>query len=119
MIQVRVDSRRLGEAVVVTLAGELDHSEAAEVEARVRAVEADVPPVLVLDLGELGYMDSSGVRLVLEADERARDAGRRLAVVPGAGAPRRVLALLGLLERLDVVADRDEALGPRTSPAES
>ena len=48
------------------------------------------PALLVLDLRELTFMDSTGLRVMVSADARARDDSRRLVVVqgPGVGAPR-------------------------------
>lgn len=51
------------------------------------------------------FVDSSGVRLVLLADERARAAGRRLSLRLGDGPARRVFAVLGRVRRLDVLDD--------------
>jgi anti-anti-sigma factor len=48
-------------------------------------------------------MDSSGLRALVMADQRARDAGRRLAIVPGAPAIRRVFEITQLHDRLDLV----------------
>ena len=66
----------------------------------------------MLDLTELEFMDSSAVRVILQADSRAREQGRRLALVTGNGPPHRVLSILGLTDRLDVVARRDAVLRP-------
>jgi hypothetical protein len=48
-------------------------------------------------------MDSAGVRMIVQADRRARDAGRRLAVMAGFGIPLLLFRTLGLEERLDIV----------------
>ena len=49
------------------------------------------------------FVDSTGVRLVLSADERAREAGRRLALRLGDGSARRVFTALGLVDRFEVL----------------
>lgn len=58
---------------------------------------------LLLDLRQLRFIDSTGLSLLINADGRARKAGRRVTVVPGDGAPRRLLDTTGLISRLDVV----------------
>lgn len=88
---------------VVILSGELDLATLPGATAQVEAAEAAGPPVLVIDLSGLTFMDSSGVRLVLLADERARADGRRIAVRLGRGPALRVFQVLGLLQKLDIV----------------
>jgi anti-anti-sigma factor len=94
----------------VVLRGELDIATLDDARRQIEAVEAGAPPVLVLDLSGLTFVDSSGVRLALLADDRARAAGRRLAVRLGTGQALRVFQALGLLDKLDVLpAERPSA----------
>jgi anti-anti-sigma factor len=74
----------------------------------VTAAQGEAPAVLVLDLSQLDYVDSCGVRLVLLAQHVADDANRRLAVRLGHGLTRRVFDRLGITERLEVI-DHGEA----------
>ena len=69
--------------VHVALKGELDLSTVGKVQDELRRVEADEPPVVVLDLSRLTFLDSTGLRCLVTADERARDAGRRVVIVRG------------------------------------
>ncbi len=89
--------------VVVTLHGDLDIATLGDATALVQAAEAAVPPLLVIDLSELAFVDSSGVRLVLLADRRAQEDGRRLRVRLGTGPALRVFRALGLDDKLDTV----------------
>jgi anti-sigma B factor antagonist len=91
-----------GDAVTVTLGGELDISNAAAVEGRLIALEESRPAALVLDLRQVSFIDSTGLSLLINADSRARKAGRRLTIVPGEGAVERTLRTVGLDERLDI-----------------
>ncbi|WP_214369345.1 STAS domain-containing protein [Pseudonocardia sp. H11422] len=99
-----------GSVVAVTLTGELDMSTLAQAEREVSTAEAATAAVLLVDLSGLDFVDSSGVRLVLEADARARTDGRRLVVALGGGLPRRLFEVLGLMSRLDIVDSRDDIL---------
>lgn len=101
---------------VVALHGELDISTLAEATALVESAEATAPPVLVVDLSGLSFVDSSGVRLVLLADRRARDAGRALRVRLGRGPALRVFQALGLEKKLDVVAEPPPGDTPPDGP---
>lgn len=91
--------------VRVALTGELDISSAPQLDDQLAKVEADGPPVIVLDLRALEFMDSTGLRTVVTADARARDQGRRLAVVRGPDAVHRVFSVTRLDERLEIIDD--------------
>src|SRR5439155_4034554 len=51
----------------VTVAGELDLATAEQLEAQLKQVESSGPGTLVLDLRELEFMDSTGLRAVIAA----------------------------------------------------
>jgi anti-anti-sigma factor len=53
-------------------------------------------------------MDSSGLRLVVLADMRARDAGRRFALVRGPETVHRVFEITRMSDRLDFVDSLEE-----------
>jgi anti-anti-sigma factor len=89
----------------VELSGELDISSAAGVESRLIELEKRDPGRLLLDLRKVSFIDSTGLSMIINADGRARKAGRRLTIVSGEGVPRRILRTVGLEERLDVVSE--------------
>lgn len=91
--------------VVLIFGGELDISTLPRAERAVAAVQDAAPPTLVIDLSDLDFVDSSGVRLVLLADDRARRSGLRLAVRLGKGSTRRVFDVLGILGRIELAED--------------
>ena len=103
MVDVRINERN-GTAVVA-LTGELDISEVAGVEKQLKAVEKRRPELLVLDLRGLSFMDSSGLRVVLEADLRSRREARRFALIPGPEPVHRVFLIALLDKRLEFIED--------------
>ena len=88
ILEVKTEDRN--GLVHVALMGELDLSTVAKVQEELRKVEADAPPTVVVDLSRLTFLDSTGLRCIVTADERARDEGRRVVIVrgPGPGAAR-------------------------------
>ena len=91
-------------SVRVAVSGELDLSSALVFEEELRRIEEQSQPaLLVLDLRSLKFMDSTGLRLILSAHARAVNRGRKLAIVEGGEAIRRIFRLTGVLERLNVV----------------
>jgi len=97
---------REGPETLVALRGELDLSTIDRVQRELERVEAAAPSVLKLDLSELTFLDSTGLRLIVAADQRARESNRRFVVVKGPVAVQRVFSITKLDERLDMV---DEA----------
>jgi anti-anti-sigma factor len=100
-----------GSAVHLRLRGELDISTATRLEDDLQRIEAERPELIVLDLKELSFMDSTGLRLLITADARAREGGRELAIVQGNDMVQRVLRLTRLDERLHIVEDPSALAG--------
>ena len=84
----------------LTLRGELDISTAEELEKRLQAVESNR---VVLDLRELEFIDSSGVRVLVVMARQFDESGRELALIRGADEVDRVLRLTGIDEQIEVV----------------
>lgn len=99
---------RNGDIPVLALSGELDIAVAGRVEQALMPLEAQRPPVIILDLRALSFMDSSGLRVVLEADMRSRRENRRLVMVRGPDAVHRVFTVATLDKRLEFVDDPDD-----------
>jgi anti-anti-sigma factor len=108
---LEVETVEDGGLVKLVLRGELDLSTAAKVEEELRRAESAEPPVLVLDLAGLTFLDSTGLRLIVTADRRAREKGRRLAVVKGPDTVQRVFSITRLDEHLEMVEPGTDPVG--------
>jgi anti-sigma B factor antagonist len=107
-----VGAESMGDAYVVAPVGELDLGTVDDL----RSVLAARPPGchrLVLDLSELTFFDTSGMRLVIETLQDARQRGTEFAIVRGPEDVQRLFALAGMEDRLPFFDDRDEALAQR------
>jgi len=98
--ELRLTVRREGTTHTISVAGELDIATADRVEAALLEAEATDAQAIVLDLSELTFMDSTGVRLVLSANARSRADSNRLALVRGTPAVQRVFQLSGVADTL-------------------
>ena len=87
----------------MVVSGELDLSTAERLEDELRRHERDEPSTLVLDLRELTFMDSTGLRTVIAADARARERGIRLVIVRGSEDVDRVFRVTRMDEHLEMV----------------
>lgn len=116
MSRLEVEVHEEPESVRLALAGELDMAGAERVDPILQRVEEGSPPLVVLDLREVAFIDSSGLRLVIAAAERARGESRRIAIVQGPPRVQRVFELTRLDAHFEIVADPSE-LGPVRPPA--
>jgi anti-sigma B factor antagonist len=80
------------------LTGEIDSYTAPELSERL----AGEPPVEVLDLAGVTFIDSSGLRVIVEAHQRRTAAGSRLVLRAPSAAVQRLLEISGLAGHLDV-----------------
>jgi anti-sigma B factor antagonist len=92
-------------SVRVTPHGELDIATVPELERRLRELRESGFDRVVLDLRRLGFMDSTGLRLVMREDAAAREDGRTFAVVAGSPAVQRVFELAGVTDLLEFSRD--------------
>jgi anti-anti-sigma factor len=101
-----------GEVAVVALTGELDVAGSSLLEHEIDRISADhSPSALVLDLSELDFMDSTGLRLVVMADQRSREDGRRFALVRGKEDVQRVFEITRMTDRLEFLDSAADASG--------
>ena len=91
------------EVHLLTVSGELDvATHEALIEELERAETSDAKPIL-LDLSRVTFIDSTGVRLLVQAHRRLAEIGRRLRVSLGHGLVREVVELAGVMEVIEVV----------------
>ncbi len=95
-------------AFVVKLVGELDLSTVGVLRGRVGGAFASEPMRrrLVIDLGGLTFVDSSGLACLLKVAERARREAVDLELIPG---PPSVMRLFELTRTVDVLPFRGTA----------
>lgn len=103
MLPFSVERQQSNGTVRVIIRGELDMETGPRAAEELLRAEHGAPPVLVLDLREVTFFDSTGLQLVLDADVRAREEGRQLIVsVDADGEPRRILELAEVADRLNL-----------------
>jgi anti-anti-sigma factor len=87
----------------VALEGELDFETAFDVEMRLENAIHRSKEVVV-DLSALEFIDSTGIRTLLEAHRLAQRDGVRLRLLPGGPPIQRVFEVAGLLDELPFAA---------------
>jgi anti-anti-sigma factor len=99
----RVDVRPDRERVLVCPIGEIDLATAGDVERRVAELLDEGFGHVVVDLRGVCFLDSSGVRMMVVAQDRARRAGARLSLILGSPRSTRALELSGVLDVLEII----------------
>lgn len=84
----------------LVLGGELDMDARFKAEQALDELLSEPVEQLVVDLGEVTFVDSTGMGLVLEVHERARSEGFRLRLLRGPDDVQRVFELAGVADVL-------------------
>lgn len=102
--RLTVDVHQDGNALVVRPAGELDMATNDVLEKDLLDAFESSATSIVLDLDGLTFIDSSGLRLLVSAANRAGEDGDRLRIHCEARAVRRMIELTGLDRALPLAA---------------
>lgn len=106
----RLEIRNEHEATVIAVSGELDLASSPALQEELDRAGASNARLLIIDLRELDFMDSTGLSVLVRAHQRAEEHGRRLAMVRGPQQVQRLLNLTGVADRLTMVDTPEELL---------
>jgi anti-anti-sigma factor len=93
-----VRSEHEGDVHLIELIGELDLDGAPRLEEELRAAEAGDATSIVVDLGQLEFIDSTGLRLLVMAADRS--AAGRFSLLRGPKQVHRVFEITDMVDRL-------------------
>jgi anti-anti-sigma factor len=109
LADVQFDMR--GQAVVATLTGEVDLSNATQIYDAVGNATPNTSLGVIVDLTQVDYLDSAGIHLVYRLLESLRARGQKLMLVIPADSPvQDSLRLAGVTQYLPIAATLDDAL---------
>jgi anti-sigma B factor antagonist len=106
-MDIREDTR--GGALVVTAAGRLDSSSAGALEA-VLPARVQANDKVVLDLADVAYVSSAGLRVLLIGAKAARANGHKLVLAGLSASVREVFDISGFTSIFAIEPDVDSAL---------
>jgi anti-sigma B factor antagonist len=96
----RVEVADKGEAVVISVSGELDLASSPALEEELERVATSDASLVIVDLRELEFMDSTGLSVLVRAHQRAAQNFQRFGLVNGSQQVQRLLSLTGVADRL-------------------
>jgi len=103
--------RRIGQHGVVTVPAEVDATNSAEVRQALLAAASQDLPILIIDMSETTFCDSTGVQAIVAAHQQAAATGTRLRLV--ATAALHILTVIGVDQLIPVYPDLEAALAAR------
>lgn len=95
---------------VIVVQGELDLASSPELEEQLERASNSGTELLVIDLRELEFMDSTGLSVIVRTHQRLVEQGRELSLVKGSPQVQRLLDVTGVAERLRLVDTPEEVL---------
>ena len=107
---LRIEVRQEADRAILSLDGELDMANASLFQEALDGAELAGTSTVVLDLQQLRFIDSTGLRIILATRERCRGRGQEFAVTPGSDQVQRLFSVTGVSEHLRTVATPDELL---------
>jgi anti-anti-sigma factor len=105
-----VEAHTSTHAAVLVVSGELDLASSSALEEQLAQAEQAGVQLVIVDLRELEFIDSTGLSVLIKAHQQAEASGRRFAVVKGPSQVQRLLGLTGLEERLTLIDSPDQLL---------
>jgi anti-sigma B factor antagonist len=94
-VRLQISSAETPESAVLKLSGELDIASAPLLERAVEGLSDLAQRRVLIDLSELSFMDSTGLRALLQARQLAADTDRELTLRNGPRQVQRVFELSG------------------------
>ncbi|HYB22718.1 MAG TPA: STAS domain-containing protein [Solirubrobacteraceae bacterium] len=107
--QLTIEVRRVPGRAILALAGELDMASAELLRQALEAEDLQREPMIVLDLQQLTFIDSTGLRSILSALEGCRERQQQFAITPGSQQVQRLLRIAGVADHLPTIATAGEA----------
>ncbi|MDR1101384.1 MAG: anti-sigma F factor antagonist [Clostridiales bacterium] len=106
---------RKGAMLVVRLEGELDHHSVADIRVEIdEALEENLPEILIFDLANVSFMDSSGIGMIIGRYRQMQEQGGRVGFVGINQKIDKLMQVSGLLKIIPIIegSEADESNKP-------
>lgn len=105
-----IAERTVGDSPVLAVRGEIDVSTAPELRERLLGVAQNGNEVVVVDLSQVTFLDSTALGVLVSALKRFREGDGDLRLVVATGSVTKVLAITGLVEVFPIFDTVDAAV---------
>lgn len=109
--QFRLEVTSKGGATVIRVSGELDLATSPALDQELERVAGEGVPLVLVDLANLEFMDSTGLSVLVRAHQRRTERGQRFGLINSSQQVQRLLTLTGVKDRLvlEQLPDPDDA----------
>jgi len=112
---VNISIRRVDKAAILDISGNIDMSNSPQVrKALLNEIREKGASRVVLNLGGVAYIDSSGVASLVEGLKASRDLGLRFILYGLSDSAREVLKISRLLKLFEIYDDEQQAIASQT-----
>ncbi len=108
---MQISTRRNGKITIFDLSGDIDLANSPVVrDSILREIRESQTPRVVVNLSQVGYIDSSGVASLVEGLKASRDLGSRFILFGLSTSAREVLQLSRLMKVFEVYDSEEQAM---------
>ncbi len=106
-----LNKRRQDDVIIIYLSGRLDVHLSSDIEKEINRIISENPEVhLLLDLTDVEYMSSSGLRIFVSTMRILRDNQKKLKLCNINSAVRKIFEVVELMDMFDIYQSEKEAL---------
>jgi anti-anti-sigma factor len=110
-IDMNLNVKRIGNVVVVYLAGRLDVHLSAEIEKEInKIIQNESEMHLLMNLSDVEYMSSSGLRIFVSTMRILKEQKRQLKLCNMNNAVKKIFEVVELMDMFDIYDTEEEAL---------
>lgn len=110
-LQLEIRKHQAGDWTVLAATGEVDLATASELESAINSVLDKGTLRLVIDLKDVAFLDSTGLRTLLRTHSKLEESGGSLALVVPGGPVQRLLDVTGLGSTMNIYPSVEAAAG--------
>ena len=107
---LKIDQQQLDQVLVMTVAGRIDSSNAAEFTARLTGLLTAGARAVLVDLGRVLYLTSAGFRALIVATDAADQRSAKLALCSISPDVQELFEMGGMLDLFQIFGTREEGL---------
>jgi len=117
-LRVDVSPATEGTPALIVLSGEMDILSVSQFAEAMVELEQSSPEAVVIDVGGLTFIDSSGINALVQTARSVEERGGRVVLASPDSHVQRVFAITHVNDIVAVAADRNEALRLAATPSE-
>jgi anti-anti-sigma factor len=107
---VKVEEKKQGDVLILYLSGRLDNPGSHDLTEAAKKVIESGERNLLIHVENLNYMNSSGLRVLLDVEKKCQAKEGKVAICSPKGMVRRVIELVGFSKLLPIYDSEEEAL---------